>query len=109
MHIAKMAVLTLGIVTATSAALAAGNQAKPAYTGRAPQDVYRVTCGYCHGHNVGPLILGRKLPAATIQAMVRAGRGAMPAFRPTEITNAELAALAQWIEKSKANAKEHGQ
>lgn len=108
MHIARMAMLTAGLISATSAALAAG-QAKPAYQGRAPQDVYRVTCGYCHGHNVGPLILGRKLPAATIQAMVRAGRGAMPAFRPTEITHAELAALGQWIEKSKPNAKEHGQ
>ena len=108
MHIARMAMFTAGIITATSAALAAG-QAKPASQGRAPQDVYRVTCGYCHGHNVGPLILGRKLPAATIQSMVRAGRGAMPAFRPTEISNAELAALGLWIEKSKANAKEHGQ
>lgn len=100
--------LAAGIVIASGAAFAAG-QTKPAYEGRAPQDVYRVTCGYCHGHNVGPLILGRKLPSAAIQTMVRAGRGAMPAFRPTEITNAELVALSQWIEKSKANAKEHGQ
>jgi hypothetical protein len=33
----------------------------------------------------------------------------MPAFRPTEVTNAELDALAPWISASQADPKEKGQ
>lgn len=76
---------------------------------RVPEYLYARTCGYCHGHNVGPLIRGRRLPAAVVVAIVRSGNGAMPAFRPTEITDAELAALAAWIEQSQADPREHGQ
>jgi mono/diheme cytochrome c family protein len=46
---------------------------------------------------------------SAITMMVRSGNGAMPAFRPTEISDAELAALAQWISTSKKDPKEHGQ
>lgn len=69
---------------------------------------YGRICGYCHGVNVGPKILGRGLPSEAIVAMVRIGPGAMPAFRPTEISNAELDALARWISVSKADPDEHG-
>ncbi len=58
---------------------------------------------------MGPLILGRRLPAPVIAALVRSGQGAMPAFKPTEITNQELAALAAWIEASPSDTTEHGQ
>jgi mono/diheme cytochrome c family protein len=75
---------------------------------RAPEIVYAKTCGYCHGTNVGPIILGRALPIETVKSMVRHGQNAMPAFRPTEITNAELDKLATWISTSKADPKEHG-
>jgi mono/diheme cytochrome c family protein len=76
---------------------------------RAPQFLYARTCGYCHGHNVGPIIRGRELAPETIAMIVRNGNGAMPAFRPTEITDRELAALADWISKSAADPKEKGQ
>ena len=76
---------------------------------RDPQFIYDRTCGYCHGHNVGPIILGRKLPAEVIATFVRHGNGAMPAFKPTEITNEELDALAEWISASEADETEHGQ
>ncbi|KPL67823.1 hypothetical protein SZ64_06665 [Erythrobacter sp. SG61-1L] len=76
---------------------------------REPERIYRTTCGYCHGHNIGPIIRGRALPPEAIEAMVRSGNGAMPAFKPTEITHVELAALARWISTSKADPKEHGQ
>jgi hypothetical protein len=33
----------------------------------------------------------------------------MPAFKPTEITNTELEALAQWLSQSEADPEEHGQ
>ena len=75
---------------------------------RKPEVVYAKVCGYCHGKNVGPIILGRKLETDMIKAVTRHGRNGMPAFRPTEITNVELDALAVWISKSPVPAKEHG-
>lgn len=75
---------------------------------RSPQKVYRDTCGYCHGVNIGPIIRGRGLPADAVKAMVRTGYGPMPAFRPSEISPSELDALAAWIEVSEADPKEHG-
>ena len=76
---------------------------------RGPEYIYDRTCGYCHGHNVGPIILGRGLPPEVIETFVRRGNGAMPAFKPTEITDAELAALADWISQAEADEAEHGQ
>jgi mono/diheme cytochrome c family protein len=76
---------------------------------RSPDKTYASTCAYCHGHNVGPIILGRKLPGDYIKGMVRAGRNGMPAFRPSEISPAELDALAVWISKAPKDSKEHGQ
>lgn len=76
---------------------------------RSPEQVYGAVCGYCHGKNVGPVIRGRGLPASAVEYIVRHGQNAMPAFRPTEVTPAELQALAAWVEKSSADPKEHGQ
>lgn len=76
---------------------------------RPPDVIYAKTCGYCHGRNVGPIILGRALPAESIAYIVRHGQNGMPAFRPTEIKPSELDALAIWIEKSTARSGEHGQ
>ena len=75
---------------------------------RSPEQVYAASCGYCHGHNVGPIIRGRQLPPQLVEYMVRNGIGAMPAFRPSEITPAELTALAEWVSKSAADPQEHG-
>lgn len=91
-------------------ALSASAQASAqASSARDPQFIYERTCGYCHGHNVGPIIRGRNLPPAVIAAIVRSGNGAMPAFRPTEISDQELAALSAWISAAPASAQEHGQ
>lgn len=76
---------------------------------RAPETIYAKTCGYCHGRNVGPIILGRGLPAESVKYIVRHGQNGMPAFRPTEVKPEELEALAAWIEKSEARKGEHGQ
>jgi len=108
-------VALLGLIAATGAALVAAPgdtaQAQATYeiAPRAPEYLYARTCGYCHGHNVAPLIRGRNLPPAVIQAVVRSGMGAMPAFKPTEITNTELQALAQWLSTAPADPQEHGQ
>lgn len=96
------------LIAQPGAASGSGAAGQPA-AAREPEKIYRTTCGYCHGHNVGPIIRGRALPPEAIEYMVRNGNGAMPAFRATEITPAELAALARWISASKADPKEHGQ
>ena len=75
---------------------------------REPEYLYERTCGYCHGHDIAPIIRGRNLPAPVIAAIVRSGMGAMPAFKPTEITDTELEALAQWVSQSEADPEEHG-
>lgn len=76
---------------------------------RPPEQVYAETCGYCHGVNVGPVIRGRNLSPALTKAFVRMGPNAMPAFRPTEITDEELDALALWLQQSEADPEEHGE
>lgn len=94
-----------GLASATFAAQKLGEYQPE----RAPDVVYEKVCGYCHGRNVGPIILGRALDPDMIKAVTRHGRNGMPAFRPTEVTKAELDALAVWISKSPARTEEHGQ
>jgi mono/diheme cytochrome c family protein len=98
-----------GLGLAAIALIAAADAAPPSATPRPPEKVYAVTCGYCHGRNVGPVILGRQLPPDAIKAIVRHGQNAMPAFRPTEISNAELDAVAKWVSTSAPKPEEHGQ
>lgn len=102
----------IGIATAagiTPMLAACSKDAAAKSAPRPPEKIYASTCGYCHGHNVGPVIRGRGLPPETITAFVRKGQGAMPAFRQTEISDTELKALADWLQASKADPKEHGQ
>lgn len=95
-----------GAVPLALAATLPAGAAPPAAPARAPEVIYAKTCGYCHGARVAPVIRGRGLPVEIITAYVRSGPRAMPAFRPTEISNAELAALARWINASKADPRE---
>ena len=67
---------------------------------------YARTCAYCHKAEGGaPLLFGRNLTEAYIKAQVRLGPNGMPAFRPTEISDAELKALATMISTSKTPKK----
>jgi mono/diheme cytochrome c family protein len=97
----------LGLLGAVSPVLAAQTRGELQPV-RAPAQLYAVTCGYCHGRNVGPVLLGRKYDPALIEQMVRLGPNGMPAFRQTEITPSELKALAHWIAQSKPNTAEGG-
>lgn len=96
-------------VSALLLTAARGNAATPAPAPRAPETVYAKTCGYCHGQHVGPIIRGRGLPPEIIKHYVRSGPRGMVAFRPTEISDAELEALAKWLKASKADPKEKGE
>ena len=97
------------VFAGATAALAAGQEAGQLAAPRSPEKVYSSTCGFCHGHNIGPIIRGRHLPAAMTRIIVRQGRNAMPAFRPTEISDRELEAISRWLQASPADPKEKGQ
>jgi mono/diheme cytochrome c family protein len=61
------------------------------------KEVYEKVCAYCHEKGIGPKIKGYgRLPADIIKT-VRSGRNAMPAFRQTEIDDAALAKVAEYI------------
>ncbi len=110
----RSAALAVGLTLLAGAGLAAGlsgkanAQATYEIEPREPEYLYARTCGYCHGHNIAPIIRGRNLPPAVIESIVRSGMGAMPAFKPTEITNTELEALAEWLSQSEVDPEEHG-
>ena len=103
------ALIALPLLLGAGAALAMGQKLGERAPERSGAEVYSSTCGYCHGHNVGPVLLGRHLPARAIKAIVRSGQNGMPAFRPSEISPMELDAVAKWIEAAPADAKEHDQ
>ncbi len=62
--------------------------------------IYASSCHYCHDTGVGPVLMGRQLPAEYIKHRARNGFNAMPAFKPSEISVTDLEALAQWIYQS---------
>lgn len=97
------------IASVLLAPAAFGSFAEAAPAPRPPETVYAKTCGYCHGQHVAPIIRGRGLPVAAIEQIVRTGPRGMVAFRPTEISDAELKALASWLNASKADPKEKGE
>ncbi|MEO0030527.1 MAG: hypothetical protein RIS94_285 [Pseudomonadota bacterium] len=100
----------IAFVSGIGLALAAcAGAVEAASASRTPEAIYTKTCGYCHGQHVAPVIRGRSLPPELIAQFVRAGPRSMPAFRQTEISDAELAALARWVSTSKADPKEHDQ
>ena len=105
----RRAVACLLDIAAAIGTIAFGSTGVAATPPRAPEKIYNTTCGYCHGAHVGPIIRGRNLPPELVAQIVRMGPNAMPAFRPTEITDAELKSLAQWISNSKADPKEKGE
>jgi len=66
-------------------------------TGQPPLDAYARTCSYCHDRGIGPDLRAVPLDTATVQMFVRHGSGPMPAFRASEISDNDLAALAKMI------------
>jgi mono/diheme cytochrome c family protein len=88
-----MVVALLVLVSSTAAAQSAGEW-------QGPEHIWRAVCSYCHGAGVGLQLLGAKLPASVIVEITRNGLKQMPAFAPTQISDAELAALAEWISRS---------
>ncbi|BDP43535.1 hypothetical protein DAETH_35040 (plasmid) [Deinococcus aetherius] len=81
-------------------------------TGLSPQEargrvVYMANCQQCHpggAEGLGPALNNKPLPHLAIRAQVRAGLGAMPAFDASEISDADLEALADYV----VRLREHG-
>lgn len=97
---------TMRVLMTVAAVIAAG-QANADSTGKwqSSQEVYDKVCGYCHEANVGPVITGRNLMPEYIQAIVRNGNRAMPAFRESEINDAELAGVVKLVSTSTSSLK----
>jgi mono/diheme cytochrome c family protein len=96
-------VLAIAITAGTMANVAWATAPEAPGAGFAWKDgaqVYAKVCGYCHEAQVGPTIRGRALPALYIRSVVRNGLRAMPAFRATEIDDASLEKLADYISKN---------
>ena len=66
------------------------------------QQFYQKVCAKCHEAGIGPVLLGRDLPPATITLIARYGLNAMPAFRHTDIDDATLEQLAAYVSTSAA-------
>ncbi|HTT02575.1 MAG TPA: cytochrome c [Steroidobacteraceae bacterium] len=68
---------------------------------RNSEQLWRSTCAYCHDGHVASQLLGERL---TAQAVLGAARGAaqpMPSFTPSQVSDAELRALTDWIAHQK--------
>ena len=70
------------------------------------QHLWQSTCFYCHEETTnGPSLFSRDLPLAVINNWMREGHGAMPPFRPAEVSDKEIEALSQWINEQPATAR----
>lgn len=113
-------VMTAGLVLALVHGAARAAETDPRYApGRA---VYEKWCAPCHDpgiHHPATNALGAKykgvkggvilewtdLPAATVRYWVRTGISVMPHFRKTEISDAELDALAGYLSRNTPDAR----
>lgn len=86
----------------TAAAPAAALSVDPAAAARPAGDrsgarLAQNTCFQCHGLGVAPDLRRQVLDYATFHRVARHGLNAMPAFRETEISDAELRAVYDYI------------
>ena len=70
----------------------------PKASAQKPETIWRATCGYCHGSVPGaPELRGIDLPEEVVVTAARQGAPGMPVFHSSEISDADLQALARWI------------
>jgi mono/diheme cytochrome c family protein len=85
---------TLGIALAVMTSSAAA-QANPE-DGKGKQ-YYDKVCAKCHEVGTGPVLKGRGFPAITYVIIARNGNRAMPAFRVSDVDDATLQAVADYL------------
>ncbi len=64
------------------------------------EQIFGKICQYCHTQGVGPILTGRNLPPVYFSTIARNGMNAMPAFRPTELSSADLEKVANFLSES---------
>ncbi len=64
------------------------------------KQIFDNICQHCHTQKVGPVLTGRNLPAVFYTTIARNGLNAMPAFRPTELSDADLEKVGQYLSQS---------
>ena len=114
---ARSALLALCAAVSSAAAMP-GFAAEPtaALTPRQEQGrkLFNGSCVYCHGPNVwGTFTLGRRLGAdhalleqrtdlvgPYVKTVVRAGMGSMPPFRRTELSDADVDAIVDYLTRA---------
>ena len=89
--------------------------APPATPVRDGEAIFKDKCIYCHDvRGWGTRALARRvppgqelltrrdaLPADFVKIAVRRGIGSMPGFTPTDLSDAEVAAVADWLDRKK--------
>jgi cytochrome c5 len=86
--------------TAVWAAMPGQAQAQAAGQWKDPTHAYTKICGNCHEIGVGPVLKGRGLDPDYFVQVARHGMRAMPAIRVTDIDDAMLHQLANFLSKS---------
>lgn len=69
------------------------------------QTLFRKFCYQCHPNGaagLGPAINDKPLPELAIRTQIRIGVGAMPAFSGDWLTDAEVAAIAEYVQALRA-------
>jgi mono/diheme cytochrome c family protein len=64
--------------------------------------LWRATCAHCHGEGVAPELRGRAWTPEAFGVWMRRGPGAMPTFPASQVSDAEVAALAHWVSQQPA-------
>ena len=65
------------------------------------EEIFEKICQYCHTQGVGPVLTGRNLPPVYFSVIARNGLNAMPAFRPSELSAADLEKVAVFLSESR--------
>jgi len=71
---------------------------------RNSEQLWRSTCAYCHDGRLASQLLGARLTAQAVLAAARAGPNSMPSFSASQVSDAELRALADWMSRQKKPA-----
>jgi len=99
--------MVAGCAIALAATWSTDARAQAAGQWKDDQQIYVKICSNCHETGVGPVIKARplatnddRLPPEYFEFTVRNGKLAMPAFRVTDINDAELRKLAEVLSAS---------
>lgn len=87
--------LAAAIIFALNAPASAGNE-------RSGERLAHETCLLCHGTGVGPDLDQQEVPFETLRFMVRNGLNAMPAFRQSELSDADVKAISDYLAQRRA-------